>query len=175
MMNEETKTCPACAEQIKRAAKICPRCRQWQRIWSIRSPVIWCSALVAGIVAIGVCLFIFFERIINPGPDFSSFRGQIVVTGSKVRLQQTERDRSAVVVGFVTNQSAFAWKDMEFECRFFDTKGELIDARTHIARMTILGHDETAFRTEIKLIRPLDEYVSHQVVVRSARNAKAFP
>jgi len=174
-MSDATKICPACAESIKPAAKICPRCRQWQAIWSIHNPVIPFLGGLACLIVAGLSLFVFFGRIVNPGPDFSPFRDQIAVTGTKLNVQQTEKDRLVVVVGTVTNRSAIAWKDLEFECRFFGVKGDLIDARTHIWRMTILGHDEAAFRADTKAARPLEEYASHQVVVRSARNAKAFP
>jgi predicted nucleic acid-binding Zn ribbon protein len=35
-----TRTCPFCAESIKREAKVCPRCRQWLTLRSIRNPAI---------------------------------------------------------------------------------------------------------------------------------------
>jgi len=35
-----SRICPFCAESIKNEAKVCPRCRQWLTLRSIRNPAI---------------------------------------------------------------------------------------------------------------------------------------
>lgn len=175
MTNHETKTCPECAEPIKRDARICPRCRQWQTLWSIQHPATFCTAAVGWFMVMGITSLVLFERAVSPQPDFSKFRDQIAVTESKMATRQSEKDNFVFMVGIVTNRSDISWKELQFECRFFGPKSELIDAKTYHQQGAIFDHGTMAFRFDLRAARPLADYASHQVTVRFARNAKGWP
>ncbi len=76
-----TVTCPYCAETIEATAKLCPRCRQWLSLRSLRHPLI--SSFVLGVpmlavfVVIGGSLLTTLDRIENPKPYYSEFPGAI--------------------------------------------------------------------------------------------------
>ena len=39
----------------------------------------------------------------------------------------------------------------------------------------LFGHGESAFRVDLKTPRPVSDYASHQISVKAARNAAAWP
>ena len=56
-MNAETsQTCPFCAEPIKPAAKLCPWCRQWLTMRSIRNPAVSAWLVAVPMMAIMIVL-----------------------------------------------------------------------------------------------------------------------
>lgn len=174
-MNSETKTCPVCAEEIKRAAKLCPRCRQWQTRFGIRHPATLSLLLVLCLCVLAIGFVAFLLRISNPKPRYEDFHGLVKVTESRMTPLQTDKDRLLVIVGLVTNQTSFSWKEVQFDCRYFDTNGTLIDAKTGFGTGAIYGHGESAFRVDLKVARPFSDYASHTIAVKAARNAAAWP
>jgi len=102
-------------------------------------------------------------------------RGSIAVIESRLFAQRGEKENWIVVYGVVTNRTSFAWKELEFDCRYFDASGTMIDAKTIYTRFTLVGFGETGFRVELKTPRPLADYAAHKVEVKSARNASAWP
>lgn len=78
------------------------------------------------------------------------------------------------ITGVLTNQSSIAWRDIEFECRFFNADGLMIDAYNARGYLTVQPKDDHAFRVSVWPGRPAGDYAAHKVTVSTARNTKAL-
>jgi hypothetical protein len=170
----ETRICPYCAEQIKAAAKICPKCRQWLTALSLRNPgmavVVMCSCMF---LLIGGAL-LWLARLTDNGSDFSPYRDRITIVESRMSFGKSQ-DGTPVVntVAVVTNRSDIAWKGIEFDSRFFNKAGVLIDAHPWRSYTTVLPHSDAAVRFATKPITDFSEYETQKVYIRAARDARA--
>jgi hypothetical protein len=175
---ESKKTCPLCAEEIPLRAKLCPRCRQWLSLRSFRHPLV--ATAVAGLPMVAILVLVAvgftsaFERLGNPGPHYAEFAHPIKIVESRMNWVETSSGLRLYVTGLLTNQSEQAWKEIEFDCRFFDPTGVMIDAANGRAYLTVLPADNSAFRTSIVPTRATNEYASFKISVNNARNAKAW-
>ncbi len=175
---ENQKTCPFCAEQIRQTAKLCPRCRQWLTLRSIRHPVIYMLVgvlpLLLGAVLVFVTISRMFDNIGNPGPYYSEFASPLKILESNMNWAETGSGLRIYITGLLTNESFQAWKDVEVECRFYDRTGNLIDAANGLARLTVLPESDSAFRVSVTPSRATNDYVVYRVSVSNARNAKSW-
>jgi hypothetical protein len=174
MNSSDTKTCHACAEEIKQAAYICPRCRQWQRKWSALNPALTIPIFFACFCILGIAFIVAFNTAFAPKPVFEGFRNDVFVTSSAMHFGTKGSNRIVVVIGTLTNRSAVTWKNIELDCRYFNDAGELIDVRNALTSLVVLGHDEIAFRVETDELRPRSDYAKHQAAVRHAVNGRAW-
>lgn len=174
MSEEISRNCPYCAEQIKITAKICPWCRQWLRLFSLRNPAVFAAVFYLCLLFFVVVFLIFFKRLLNPGMDFSPYRNGISVVESRMNLEDAGKDSSVHVVAVITNQTDIAWKHVQLDVRFFDKTGTLIDARVYSDGATILPHGESALRINTKPCHALSDYKSYQLFIRSARDAHSI-
>lgn len=175
---ENQKTCPFCAEQIRQTAKLCPRCRQWLTLRSIRHPVI-CMLIGVLPLLLGAALFIvtisrMFDNIGNPGPYYSAFASPLTILESNMNWAETSSGLRIYLTGVLTNESFQAWKDVEVECRFYDRTGNLIDAANGLTRFTVLPESDSAFRVSVTPSRATNDYAGYRVSVSNARNAKSW-
>jgi hypothetical protein len=173
-----SRTCPFCAESIKREAKVCPRCRQWLTLRSIRNPAIsvWIYGLphLAIYALVGMLILTALNRLQNPKPDYTAFVNSLRVTESRMNWAETSSGLHIYVTGILTNQSEFAWRDIELECRFLDTNGQLVDAAHPHVALTIQPHDDTAFRAVVTPSHATNDYASFRLLVSTARNTKGL-
>jgi hypothetical protein len=173
-----SRTCPYCAESIKHAAKVCPRCRQWLTLRSIRNPAI--NAWVLGFPALAIwalmamLMLTAVDRILNPKPDYTAFINSLRVLESQMNWAETSNGPRIYITGILTNQSEIAWRDVELECRFLDAGGRLMDAAHPHAGLTIQPHDDTAFRATVTPSHPSNDYSSFRLTVATARNTKGL-
>ncbi len=175
MDSTDTKACHACAEEIKREARVCPRCRQWQRKWSFFNPALTFPICFAFVGALIIATLMAAKGAMAPKPTFEAYRDDVFVTSSSMHFGELRSNRTVVVVGTLTNRSPVTWKNLEVDIRFFNSAGEMADAHSQNTRLVVLGHDEIAFRVETKGLRPRSDYAKHEVAVRHAINAKAWP
>jgi len=172
------RTCPFCAEGIKREAKVCPRCRQWLTLRSLRNPAItvWVYGFphLAVYALMGILILTALNRFQNPKPDYTAFVNSLRVLESRMNWAETSNGLRLYITGILTNQSEFAWRDIELQCRFFDAKGQLVDAAHPHAGLTIQPHDDTAFRAVVTPGRATNDYASFRISVSTARNTKSL-
>jgi uncharacterized ubiquitin-like protein YukD len=181
---EQTRVCPHCAETIKAAAKVCPHCRFWQpkTKWSLRNPQflqsvssVICAAAIFGAI---IGLVYFLQHLIGPKRDFTPYQSQIKVVSSEASFRVVFSNLTVSVVGVVTNQSDFSWKQVALEAQLFGTDDKLIDviqADGDYRGIVVLPHTEAGFKIEGKAIKKESEYASHQVFVRTAKDIRAWP
>ena len=77
------------------------------------------------------------------------------------------------VIGVVTNQTAFGWKNIGMEAQFLDGNGKMIDvivADGGYRGFTVLPHSEASFKIEGRAIREEQEYKSTKVFVRTGKD-----
>ena len=77
------------------------------------------------------------------------------------------------VIGMVTNRSNIAWRDLEFQCRFFDTNSIMIDAGYPNSWLTVQPGDDAAFRGTVTPGCPKSDYHTLTLAVSSARNTRS--
>lgn len=126
-------------------------------------------------------LFLFFfvlmlsrvEGLLNPRPFYAEMPDSLRVLESRMLWVETTNGPRIYVIGMLTNHSAVAWKDVELQCRFFNTEGAMIDAASPGARLTILPAGDAAFRGTVTPGSPKSDYDTLSVTVSSARNARA--
>jgi hypothetical protein len=172
--NERVRVCPYCAEQIKIAAKACPRCRNWLTALSLRNPSAAAALMIFSLIAFEIAFVIFVQRMLNTGADFSGYRDTLSVTESRMSFGKLQDGTPVInVVAVITNVSDVAWKNLQIDSRFFNNTGTLIDARPYQIGSTILPHSDMAVRITTKPLRDLTEYESQKVYVRAARDARS--
>lgn len=183
--NESTKVCPLCAETIKAAAKVCPHCRFWQpkTKWSLRNPQflqsvssVICAAAIFGAI---IGLVYFLQHLIGPKRDFTPYQSQIKVVSSEASFRVVFSNLTVSVVGVVTNQSNYAWKNVGLEARLYDKGGKLIDviqaSDSRYNGVVIFPHAEAGFKIQSKATKNESEYATHKVFVGTAKDFNAWP
>jgi hypothetical protein len=173
MSEANSKTCPYCAEQINAAAKVCPRCRQWLSLFSLRNPTVLGAAVLLCFMGTGICFQIYLNRLWDPGIDFSSYRNRINVVGSQMNFGTEDKEQIIYVVALITNQTDVAWKEVQLDVRFFNTAGKLIDVGLGYDPATLYPHADSALRIKTRPSHPLSDYDSYKIYVRFARDARA--
>jgi len=168
------ETCRFCAEPIPSAAKLCPHCRQWLTYRSLRNPVIFFWLHFVPSLSLYILLMTGLLNRMNPGPFYSEFPDSLQVLQSKMNWLQTSNIHRIYFTGILTNQSKVAWKNIEFECRFFDGRGSMIDAVHPDGFFTAQAKDDTAFSFTVKPALATNDYASYKLSVSSARNAKSM-
>lgn len=173
MNYESEKECPFCAERIRASAKVCPRCRQWLSLRSFRHPVVGMILAIVAMAVMAVCLERVFHRAFNPPPYYADSPAVLQILQSQMFFKDTTNGPRIYITGIVTNQSPFAWRDIEFECRFMGTNGNLIDAYTTRSYMTVQAKDDSAFRVTVVPVRYFQEYANLKLSISNARNVKS--
>jgi hypothetical protein len=171
------RQCPYCAEAVPSAAKICPRCRQWLTWKSLRNPTVYAAVVLSAMLGVFAVLGVFAERAMtrlwNPAPYYAEFQGALEVLQSRMNWVQTKDGLRIFVTGRLTNHSAIAWQSPEFECRFFDANGAMIDAANARSSLTVQANDDSAFRAIVLPGCASNAYRSFQINPSTARNARA--
>jgi hypothetical protein len=157
---------------------VCPRCRQWLTLRSLRNPAIavWVYGFPHLVIyaLMAVLILTAVNRFQNPKPDYTDFFNSLRVMESRMNWAETSNGPRIYITGILTNQSDIAWRDIELECRFFDTNSVLVDAAHPHAGLTIQPHDDAAFRAVVTPIRATNDYASFRLSVTTARNTKGF-
>ena len=125
-------------------------------------------------VVLGVAGLSALNRMMNPKPYYSAFPNALRVVDSSMHWAQTKDGLRIYLTGILTNQSPVAWSGIEFDCRFFDANGALIDAAVARASLTIPSQDDAAFRAVVSPACETNDYRSYKLSVTTARNPRAW-
>lgn len=127
-------------------------------------------------ILIGCAVFVMgiFNRSINPPPYYVDSPSALQITQSQMFFRDTTNGPRIYITGMLTNQSPVAWRDLEFECRFFGTNGNLTDAYPARSHMTVLANDDAAFRISVSPFKERQEYATFKVFLTDARNKKGI-
>ncbi len=155
-------------------AKKCPYCHQWQGRWAfLYHPAVMVVLLMVPLVA----FMLITRRELGTKENFSAYRDRIVVTESSMHFSAADDKCGPTisVVGTIRNNSEVAWEDVYLEAQYFDAGGKMIDANgAQQYGLLIPPHGEVAFRVRGPADRTEQEYTSHKVFVRSARDARSL-
>ena len=125
-------------------------------------------------VGFTLAIFSLIGRTQNPKPYYSEFPESLKIIGSRMNWAQTRDGLRIFIAGVLTNASPITWRSAEFDCRFFNTNGVMVDADTGYGHLDVCPFDESAFRVSIIPTAPTNEYVSFKISVGNARNAKGL-
>jgi hypothetical protein len=172
MSEENSKTCRYCYEQIKASAKVCPRCRQWLSILSLRNPAVLVVAFSLYGFAVVASFGVFVHKMLDPGIDFLPYHNQVSVVESGFVFGTNVLNKLPVIgiVAVVTNQSDKAWTGVELEARYFDKSGKLIDVGHGQYVWTLYPYSDGAVRINSGALYPFADYASYKIYVGSARD-----
>lgn len=122
-------------------------------------------------------LGVFLENIFSSKHDFARYQNQMMVVNSATSFRIANSNLTVSVIGVVTNQSDFGWKDIGIEAQLFDGNGKMIDvieAGGTYAGFTVLPHSEASFKIEGRAIQKEQEYQSAKVFVRTGKDINAM-
>lgn len=172
--SESAGLCPFCREPIKARAKRCPHCQQWQGRWALAyHPAVMIALLMIPILAFSVIT----RRQFSSRENFIGYVDQIAVLESSMHYQASDEKCGPTIsaIGKIRNNSDVAWKDIYLEAQYFDSGGTMIDANGgEQYGLTLPPHQEVAFRIRGAADRGEQEYASHKVFVRSARDGRSL-
>lgn len=172
LMEVETKTCPHCAEIIRAVAKRCPRCR---RELVKTTAATWIKFAISYILVLSPILIAswWLRDLSGLGESFDAHRSQIIVTNTTMHYSESGNTNTITVVGYLINESALAWNTLQIEAQFFDSNGKLVDTATEILPSQELpSHMTQAFRIRATAAMTGDQYASHKVFIRTAKDAR---
>ena len=178
MNDPEKRICPFCVESIEVKAKLCPHCHQWLTLKSFRHPLVMLLVHVVPMTVVWIVfaalIFSSMDRLQNPKPYYSEFPNSLKVLESQMNWTQTEKGPCIYITGVLTNTSPITWRGPEFDCRFFDSRGVMLDACVGHNYGTVLPSDDAAFRVAVIPVSPTNDYVSYKIFVSNARNTKGW-
>ncbi len=163
-----TKLCKFCYMPIDRRARRCPHCRAPLPRLSWRAlPV----GLALVLILLVQALFLrWVEGIFSP-ERVVRYAGQIRIAESRMLFGTSEEGPTVYVVGRAMNESDVAWTTPQFEVRFLDRQGELLDVAEEKSYLsTVAPRGQIAFKVEAPAERPVEDYASYEVRVRSAEH-----
>jgi hypothetical protein len=123
------------------------------------------------VLATGIFFITDLRDSFNPRPFYDQSITGLRLLDSKMNWRQFTTDLRIVMTGVLTNESGIPWGDVEFECRFFDTGGRMIDVANLHGNFTVQPHDDTAFRVTCLPGRDTNAYASYRLEITSAKNA----
>jgi len=114
-----------------------------------------------------------FNDMMNPRPFYSDFPNAIRILESRMQWAETSDGLYVFITGVVTNESSAAWRNVEFDTRFYDSNGRLIDAvEGYGGSFTVLPDNDAAFRVSTRPLLSSNNYSSFKISVSNARTAR---
>jgi hypothetical protein len=168
--NEQTKVCPLCAETIKAAAKVCPHCRRSQGRWFVlsRYDVL---AIATPLLLVGAIYL--FSRVFYQERDFALDRDKILVLDFHFAVAKDRHETNVVVSGVLTNESEHSWDIGDFEIRYLNREGKILNAANSSDGFIVLPHCDHSFSMTLYSLKSVPQFASCKIKVISAEDPRA--
>ena len=124
----QTKICPACAEAIQAAAKVCPHCRTKQvrfALWRQEAGGLFLASILA-VAFIVTAAWIAPDDEVN-GRSFERHEADLSV--KNLMLEKGVHAEEFHLAGVVTNTGTYPWRVREIEVHFLAQSGDMIDVQ----------------------------------------------
>jgi hypothetical protein len=159
--------------EIPIKAKKCPYCQRGQNVFSM---IFWYPILsIIGFFIPFIIIGCIFANMFNKGKDFTPYRNQITINSSELRFGEKQSGETVAVVGTMSNSSPIPWKEIQFEVRFYDSNGKIIDAMQQKGYSDeIPANGSSAFKVSMLREFPKEQYTKYDVVIISARDAHSL-
>ncbi len=168
------RQCPECSERIPHTAKRCPFCKslQGKRKWMNN------SVLLGMMPVLTVMVFSFINhRSLTDKPNyfFVDYVKKVPVTSSEMHFETSKNRCQVSILGTIRNDTDIPWQRPAMEVQFYDKTGKLIDVvESFYSSITLMPHQEQAFRISDEASRPVADYATHKVLLRHANDAYHF-
>ncbi len=171
MEENNTKICKMCYKEIPDKARKCPYCHNWQNKF----------ALIVSPPFIGIIIFLMlyvlmgyvFSKMLDRGVDFTPYRNQITISDSELKFGEKKSGETVAVIGTMSNKSPVPWKDVQFEVRFYDSNGKMIDSKQNKDYpFEVPADGNAAFKVSTLREFPKEQYVKYDVTIISAGDAR---
>jgi RNA polymerase subunit RPABC4/transcription elongation factor Spt4 len=175
-MSEQTamKTCRMCAMEIPAKAKKCPYCHHWQNWYRIFAPN---KSLMAGliiVILVLICFQIVMNKMFDRGRGFAPYRSQISLLDTEMVFGDGQCGPIIAIMGRIKNDSDVVWRDVQYEVEFHDAAGKMVDTVQGGQYSSVVqAHQIHPFKFSSEREFPKESYVSFQIRVLTARDAKA--
>jgi hypothetical protein len=178
MEENNTKICKMCYKEIPSKARKCPYCQHWQSKFSM---IAWNPALPVVIFLLPFAFFMYMIggmlNMFDRGEDFTPYRDKITITGSELKFGEKKVcetvAETVAIVGTMSNSSSIPWKDVQIEVRFYDSDGKMIDSEQQKDYpLEVPADGNAAFKVSTLREFPKEQYVTYQVSIISARDAR---
>jgi hypothetical protein len=130
--------------------------------------------MVALVIVLAFSVLDRLDRLLNPRPLYAGLPHALQIVQSRMNWAQTKDGLRIYMTGILTNQSAVSWRDIEFECRFYDSAGVMVDAAHSHGYLTVQPGDDTAFRVVVAPGCATNDYRDYKLLVTTARNARGW-
>ncbi len=114
-----------------------------------------------------------FTRVWNPGPYYTDYSNALEILQSRINWVETSNGPRVYVTGILTNRSPIAWSGVEFECRFYNAEGNMVDVGNARGYLTVQPWDDSAFRAGVEPLMGSNDYRSFSISVSTARNSRS--
>lgn len=175
MQDETTKPCRMCCQPIPERARKCPHCHHLQTATQAFFHNPGAQVLMgAGVALLGLVIFVVVMSNVfdHRGREFSDFKSSLKVVDTSTAFSTTKQQDVVVVVGAIENGSDVSWTWPQIEVVFKDASGKVTDAHQVQGPRLVLRKDRTAFSVTVPRLFPEDKYVSHEVKLLDASEAR---
>lgn len=168
-MEEISKICKTCLEEINSKAKVCPHCRAPQTPFQQVIPYLP--------VLIILSIFLFFDSVIftDEAEVFSSHRNELTITDSEFTLNDCCNALYVTTIGKIINTSESSWEYFKIQVDYFNEEGDLIDSVSD-TDYGLVSHpgEVSTFRVQARAATTIQNYSSHQVTIMYAEDTDGW-